>query len=370
MAFVEKRGAGRWRARHRGPDGRERSRTFGRRSDAERWLTAETGKVLRGEWTDPRRAHVTVGDLAGQWLDRQVNLKPSTRQRYTSLIRVHVLPRWGTTRLDRVDYEGVAGWIAALSASGLSASSVRQTHRVLSLILRDAVRGKRLPANPAEGVALPRIVKTEPRFLTAADVTRLADAAGPDRLLVLLLAFTGLRFGEVAALRVGRVDMLRRRLTVAESVTEVNGRATFGTPKNHQRRAVPVPRFLVDDLTAALAGKGPDEFAFTAASGAHLRLMNWRRRTFDPAVRAAGLVGVTPHDLRHTAASLAISSGANVKDVQRMLGHASAAMTLDVYAGLFTDSLDAVADRMDVIGRAAAASLRPDAAVVPLARSV
>lgn len=268
-----------------------------------------------------------------------------------------------------VDYEGVARWVADLTAAGLSASSVRQAHRVLSLILREAVRAKRLPANPAERVALPRVVKTEPRFLTAQDVARLADEAGPDRLLVLLLAFTGLRFGEVAALRAGRVDLMRRRLTVAESVTEVNGRATFGTPKNHQRRAVPVPRFLADELAATLAGKGPDEFVFTAAGGTHLRLMNWRRRTFDPAVKAAGLAGVTPHDLRHTAASLAIASGANVKDVQRMLGHASAAMTLDVYAGLFTDSLDAVADAMDVIGRAAAASLRPGAAVVPLIRA-
>ncbi len=92
----------------------------------------------------------------------------------------------------------------------------------------------------------------------------------------------------------------------------------------------------------------------TTASGTVLRLRNWRRVVFDPAVRAASLSDVTPHDLRHTAASLAVASGATVKSVQRMLGHASAAMTLDVYSGLFDDDLAALADRMDAAARAAA----------------
>jgi len=163
---------------------------------------------------------------------------------------------------------------------------------------------------------------------------------------------------------------MRRRLEVAESVTEVNGLAVFGTPKTHQRRSVPVPRFLVDDLTLLTAGRGPDELLFTAPGGGVLRLMNFRRRVFDRAAKVAGLPGLTPHELRHTAASLAISSGANVKDVQRMLGHASAAMTLDVYAGLFEDGLDDVADRMDGLARAAADSLRTGGQIVSLSGRV
>ncbi|HET8601360.1 MAG TPA: site-specific integrase [Segeticoccus sp.] len=136
-----------------------------------------------------------------------------------------------------------------------------------------------------------------------------------------------------------------------------------GTPKTHQRRSVPVPRFLTDDLARLGAGKGPEEYLFTAPQGGPLRLMNFRRRVFDPAVRAAGLDGLTPHELRHTAASLAVSAGANVKDVQRMLGHSSAAMTLDVYAGLFEDGLDAVADRMDALAGALADSVRTEGSV-------
>jgi integrase len=146
---------------------------------------------------------------------------------------------------------------------------------------------------------------------------------------------------------VHRLDLLRRRIEVAEAVVEVNGRLVFGTPKNHQTRSVPVPRFLVDDLAAQLAGKAPDELVFTSSRGATLRVQSLRRSYFDRATTSAGLDGLVPHELRHTAASLAIGSGANVKAVQRMLGHAGASMTLDRYGHLFNDELDAVADRLD-----------------------
>jgi integrase len=115
---------------------------------------------------------------------------------------------------------------------------------------------------------------------------------------------------------------------------------------------VPVPRSLVDALAEQVAGKPADALVFTAPEGGPLRLMIFRRRVFDPAARAVGLEGLTPHELRHTAASLAVSAGANVKAVQRLLGHASAAMTLDVYSGLFDDDLDAVADRLDAAAAA------------------
>ena len=170
-----------------------------------------------------------------------------------------------------------------------------------------------------------------------------------DSLVVYVLAYCGLRYGELAALRVRDVDLLRRRLTVARSVTDVDGHLVFGDPKTHQCRQVPVPRFLVEALAAACAGRGPDELVFTSPAGGVLRNNNWRRRAFNPAAIRVGLDGLTPHELRHTAASLAVSAGANVKAVQRMLGHASAAMTLDVYSGLFGDDLDVVAERLDAL---------------------
>jgi integrase len=137
------------------------------------------------------------------------------------------------------------------------------------------------------------------------------------------------------ALRVGSLDRRRRRLRVSAAVVEVRGQLVEGTPKTHQQRAVPLPRFLIDELAAHVEGRSGDDLVFTTSAGAPLRNTNFRRRHWDKAVKASGLDGLTPHDLRHTAASLAVGAGANVKAVQQMLGHASAAMTLDVYAGLF-----------------------------------
>jgi integrase len=266
--------------------------------------------------------------------------------------------------LSRVTHEDTAAWVSELIASGLAPATVRYIYRVFSLLLELAVKSSRIHRNPAAGVRLPRVQPADKRFLTHEQVGALADACGDYRTAVLLLAYCGLRWGELAGLKVGRVDLLRRRVEVAEAVSEVRGSLVWGTPKSHQRRSVPLPRFLVDDLAVALAGKSPDDLVFTTRRGAVLRNLNFRRDVLDDAAASVGLAGLTPHELRHTAASLAVSAGANVKAVQRMLGHASAAMTLDVYSGLFDDDLDGVADRLDAT---AVPRVCPEAAVLDLA---
>ena len=137
------------------------------------------------------------------------------------------------------------------------------------------------------------------------------------------------------------------RIEVAESVTDVNGRMIFGSPKSHARRCVPIPRFLRDDLASQLADRAPDDLVFPSTAGTPLRVQSFRRWHCDRAAATGGLEGLVLHELRHTTASLAIASGASIKGVQSMLGHASAAMTLDRYGHPFGDELDAVADRMD-----------------------
>jgi integrase len=215
-------------------------------------------------------------------------------------------------------------------------------------MLADAVKDRRLASNPATGVRLPRMPKVEDRYLTHGELDALAQRCGPYSTLVLVLGFCGLRWGEAAALRVWRVDLLRGRLEVVEAVTEVNGRVVFGPPKTHQTRSVPVPAFLREPLARVCEGKPRDALVFTSPRGQVLRVNNFRRRWFDAAAfSTAGVEGLTPHHLRHAAASFAIAAGASVKGVQSMLGHRSATQTLDRYAALFGDELDAVAERID-----------------------
>jgi len=288
MASIEKRqraagGKVTWRAIYRTPEGKQRSKSFDRKADAVRFLTSIESVKLTGSYVDPSRSVVTLGDLARTWLAGKVNLKPSTWERYAVIIRVQIEPRWGGVRLADLTHSAVQSWVGELTATR-SAATVRKVHGVLSLILASAVRDGRLARNPSEGISLPRVATAERTYLTHEQVAGLADASGDYRLAVLFLAYTGVRFGELAALRVGRLDLMRRRATVAESVTEVSGRGmVWGTPKGHERRDVPIPRFLVNDLARHVAGRPADALVFTAPQGRVLRVRNFRRVALDPA---------------------------------------------------------------------------------------
>lgn len=218
-------------------------------------------------------------------------------------------------------------------------------------------------AQPCEGVTLPKPTEAEHVYLSYEQVEKLADAAAnlrtkynqtsaassANRVLILLLAYTGLRWSEAAALRVGKVDLEKRRIRVSVTFSDVKGELIEQLPKTGERRTVPIPAFLVAELKPLVDGRDADAYVFTTKRGAPLRIHNWRNREFSKARKSAGLdgMGLTPHKLRHTAASLAIAAGADVKVVQQMLGHATATMTLDTYGHLFPDRLDEVADAMD-----------------------
>lgn len=376
MSSIERRvlasGKVSWRAHYRTSDGRLRNKSFALKRDAERFLSNVDGSKTAGTFVDPSRARVTVGDMAAQWLAGKVNLKPTTRARYEDVLRTHILPSWDRVALGRVEHGAIQAWVADLAARGLAGASVRKAHGILSGVLALAIKDRRLSANPAAGMNLPRLNATRRRYLTAVQVEHLADAADQGRVALLVLSYCGLRWSELAGLRVSSVDLLRRRLDITAAVTEVNGgRLVWGTPKSHERRSVPIPRFLAEELATHLIGRDRDDLVFAAPEGGVLRNRNARRAWFDAAASAIGTPGLTPHELRHTAASLAVSAGANVKAVQRMLGHASAALTLDTYADLFDDDLNAVADRLDDVRRTAyeisVANPLPQAAVVDLA---
>lgn len=393
MASIEKRvreGRTSWRAHYRTPAGEQRNKTFARKIDAERFLTGIENAKLVGTYVDPALARVTVGAWAQRWLDAQTHLKPTTRSRYEGVLRKHVQPKWERVRLADVSHSDVQAWVSELARSHAPAT-VRKIHRVLSLILDMALKDGRLTRNVASGVNLPRASKHEHRYLTHEQVEDLAHAAGypadPSkhssldtrtnetyRLVVLFLAYTGVRFGEMAALRVSRLDLARHRAVIVESVTPVQGQGlVWGSTKTHQRREVPIPRFLTAELAQHVEAKGPDDLVFAGIRNAQPLRVSTFRTSFSAAARSIGVPDLHPHQLRHTAASLAIASGADVKVVQQMLGHKSATMTFDLYGHLMGDRLDVVADAMDA-ARAAALARRvahplPTADVIELSQA-
>ena len=340
----------RYRVRYRKPDHTQTDkRGFATKREAELFLASVEVSKARGEYVNVVDARARLSGLGAEWLQHQTHLKPSSLRPLQIAWRVHVEPRWGSVSVGEVRHSDVQAWVSELSTRR-GPTTVLRVYGVLAGVLDVAVRDRRILSNPARGVNLPRKLRREHRYLTHQEVHGLALASGGHRALVLVLAYTGLRWGEAIGLRVKDVDVERRRISVSVNAVEVGREIQVGTPKTHKRRAVPFPRLLEPVLLEQVAGRDGDELLFAGRDGRHMRrirVSGGSRSWFKTALAEAGLDPMTLHDLRHTAASMSISAGANVKAVQRMLGHASAAMTLDIYADLFDDDLNAVSDRLD-----------------------
>jgi integrase len=216
-----------------------------------------------------------------------------------------------------VKTSAVRAWVSKLATAGVGVTTIENAFGVLRQVLGAAVEDRRIPRNPCEGVKLPRRRHADRGYLSHDQVITLAGEVERGSEVVRFLAYTGLRWGEMAALRVGDFDMLRRRVNVSRSVTESGG-LVWSTPKTWERRSVPFPAAIADELSALMVGKTRDELVFTDLRGGVLRNSNYRARVFEPAVEKCRKAddtfpSITPHDLRHTAASLAVSAGANVK---------------------------------------------------------
>jgi integrase len=360
MAHVEKRASGRWRGRYRGPDGRERSRTFNRKADAERWLTTQGADLARGDWLDPQLGRITFAHWVEHWEQTLLDLRPTTRALNLGVVRNYLLPRFGPWPVFRITTADVEAMVAQERADGvLSNSAIRRHVFVLSGILQAAARSGRIARNPCTGVRLPPDSARQMRFLTPEEVAGLASAIGEHyRPLVLTAAYAGLRWGELAGLRLENVDLLRRRIRVDEQLLELTGGLTFGPPKTKAGiRTVAIPPTLGDVLArhfaaAPVRGSG---LAFPTPSGSPMRRSNFRR-VWQRACRAVNLEGLVFHELRHTAAALAIAEGAHPVAIKERLGHSSITVTMDRYGKLFPSLDEAIAEGLDVVLRGASAT--------------
>jgi len=346
------------------------SKDFQRLADAEAFRTKTEHDIRSGVYIGPEIASKTFSDAADAWMAGKKKPTGSSLRRYRDALDIWVLPTWSHRQLSNIRRTEIDDWLSDLitgaavhaadrqvRGAGLSPASLAAVWVPFSASLSHAVTLEWLRTNPARGVELPRPKLQEKVFLSYPEVDRLSAAALEltgrldDAALVELMAYSGLRPGEGVALQVSSVALAARRIKIRRTITvDVNGKAVFGEPKHGERRDVPIAPHIAESLARLTEGKSPDAPLLQSARGHYINIHNWRGRVWNPALNIAGLENrsLTPKALRHSAASMAIAAGADVKVVQQMLGHADASMTLNTYADLWPDRLDEVASAMSV----------------------
>ncbi|MGW6354859.1 tyrosine-type recombinase/integrase [Streptomyces sp. NPDC055092] len=349
---VRKLPSGRYQARYPGPDGalRPADRTFATTTDADRWLAKKRIEIEEGRWLDPAEGQTTVRDWGARWLAAvSPQLKHATQASYRSLIGSCINPVLGDRELSSLRPITITEWVAQMRTRGLSASRIRQAYRVLSQIMASAVDNDMVVQTPCRGVRLPRMPQTEPHILTPIEASRVVRSADkPHDLLIALLAFAGLRIGEAFALRRVDIDVSSGLVLIDENLAEANGALVFDTPKSHQKRLLRVAPSLAKRLgkyLETLPGGG-DALLFTTPAGKPLRYNQWRKAYFDPAVSAAGLIDVTPHDLRASHGTW-VADKYGVMTAAYRLGHSNASVTTRHYARPVAGRDDQVAEASD-----------------------
>lgn len=334
----------RYDVRLRGPDGQQFTRSFRTRRDADAFARDQLSTLQRGTWIDPSGGAMLFGDWIDEWMEQRVGLRPKTLHTDTGIIERYLRPVFGAQPLSLITPREVQRLIATWSRR-LAPNTVRRNYAVIRAIFNAAVDADLIARTPCRSVKLPRPDPTAHRILDPAELRRLAEAVPIDyRAMVYLAGVLGLRFGECAGLRIGRLDFFRKTLTVAESLGEVGGELVAGSPKSRaSRRTLAVPEPLMELLAAHLARRGltaadHDAFVFSAPQGGPVRYATFRSRVWLPAVSEANVKGVTFHSLRHLAATAMVVEGVDIRTAQHRLGHSDPRLLLNIYAHVSSDA--------------------------------
>ena len=243
----------RWLARYVDDQGRENTRSFERKIDAQAWLNELTATQVTGTYVAPKAGRVTVGELHVKWLGTQGHLKETTVATRAFAWSGYVEVRWASVAAADVHSSDIRAWVQELATGGAKPATIENALSVLRQILEMAVDDRRIPRNPCSGVKSPKRHHRARGYLTHQQAELLlAGEVGDQATVVRFLAYSGLRWGEMAALRVESFDMLRRRVNIYQAVAEVGGRLVWSTPKSHEKRSVPFPAFLAEPLAAVM----------------------------------------------------------------------------------------------------------------------
>lgn len=327
---VRKLSSGRYQVRYLGPDGlfRPAPSTFARKADAELWLTKTEADLARDDWFDPSGGRIPLRDYATTWLQERTGLSETTRERYDSALRLQILPGLGSLSLREIQDPTVRRWRKGLIDAGTGEPSIAKAYRLLRAILNTAVDDGLIRRNPCRIKGASAEASPERPILTVAEVLTVAEAIPARfRALVLMATFTGLRFGELAALRRLDVDTINAVVHVRRAQVELSdGRLLIKSPKTAAGlRSVSIPEAILPDVIQHLrryAERGVEGRVFVGSLGAPLRRQNFRR-IWVKAVSDASLAPVHFHDLRHTGNTLAAGTGASLRELMARMGHAS-----------------------------------------------
>ncbi len=300
---------------------------------------------------DPALGRMVFSEWASQVEQTRLNRRPSSRARDHSLLRSLILPELGDQALVRIGPMDIRRWIAGLEERGYAPATIGKAYQIVSRAFRVAVADGIVTRSPCREVKLPKIETPERRFLAPAEVEDLADAIDArHRTLVLTGAYTGLRFGEMAALRTDDLDPLRRTLRVDEQLSrQGSSRMVSGPLKTRKaKRTIGIPQFLADELVTHIpAHPSSSDLIFSMARGGPLDYNRFRSRYWNPAVDASVGRPCTPHDLRHTHVAMLIAQGESPKYVADRLGHESTRTVFDVYGHLYEGVDEAATDRLE-----------------------
>ncbi len=336
----------RWQVRYIDPSGRERSRNFAKKTDAEKFLITVESDKLRGIWTDPDAGRVSLREWATEVEANRLNRRDSTKARDASCLHNLILPTFGDIELARIRPNEIRTWIGDLQQRGYAPATITKAYQILSRTFRVAVADGLIPHSPCREIKLPAIDSDERRFLTPTQIEDLAHAIETRyRVLVLTGAYTGLRFGELAALRTDDLDPLRRTLRVDEQLSRQGSGTMVSGPLKSKKayRTIGIPAFLAHELTGHLAAfPSRSDLIFSHSNGGPLDYNRFRRRHWLPAVEASVGQPCTPHDLRHTHVAMLIAEGQSPRYIADRLGHESTRTVLDVYGHLY-EGLDEAA---------------------------
>lgn len=359
--FIEKRANGKFYARWRDPSGRMRAKSFDLERDAKQHLAEQQVAVSRGVYLNESRGKVTFAEWAEQYFAiASRRLARTSYARDLVYLKAYVLPRWGRVRIARITKADVERWVVDLGAASgsvtgktLSPGTVEKVYQTFRKVMKAAYDDEHIPRLPCPtNPPIARQKRKPVRFLTEGEVAVLATNISPlYESTIYVAAYGGFRLGELFALRLDDVDWTRGFIRVDEGLTDVGGHLEFENPKTERAfRTVPMAdhalKKLREHVEACLGWDDPRGLLFLGRDGGLLRPNNWRRRHFDQAVERVGLAPLTPHDLRHTAASFFIAEGANPWMLAEILGHRDTRMIDRVYGHLFEKDRQALRDRM------------------------